>query len=93
MAVSVHSCGRFHVLGGIEIAQTLVLMKRRSVEAASRLGLFEVQGYSVAEGGPVSDVVPGLESLGYFSGGGQCWSEAGPRADPRAKDGMGRDAD
>ena len=66
MAVTVHLCGRSHILVGMEIAQTLVLMKRRSVEVASGLGLIKVQGYGVAEGGPVSNVVPGLESLGHF---------------------------
>ena len=35
-------------------------------EVASGLGLIKVQGYGVAEGGPVSNVVPGLESLGHF---------------------------
>lgn len=66
MAVAAHSCGRSHILGGTEIAQTLELMKRRSVEVTSWLGLIKVQGYDVAEGGPVSDVVSGLESLGHF---------------------------
>ena len=36
------------------------------MEVASGLGLIKVQGYGVAEGGPVSNVVPGLESLGHF---------------------------
>lgn len=66
MAVTVYSCGRSHILGGIEIAPTLVLMKRTSVEVASGLGLTNVQGYGVTGAGPVSNVVPGLESLGHF---------------------------